>query len=366
MKRKRTTVQALSTPSLPLQSTSEGTRDGFLQAISTKDSRMLANHILSLCGMDHKNNPPSKEFADLLSKAAVHVSEAAAVGIIHKLEESEKDFGHRSEYFGTARIPVDCIGIIANYLEVSDKIQLALLNKSWKVLSTSHYLWQVCDPFPVKSFNNYAGLRNYLNQNKQKFLGCRILQMPRIPTSSKLFQDIFKAMPLLNSISLFNVIGTTSVKHCISSAPNPAGLIQLSIGLSTRVCPLEITSALKIVGQNYTLHLIFYLISTFLFKPANLKAFSLAFWQDFRMDAGSFSMLGSSIAGLKQLKYLSLSQSVLYPENYLIEDDEMTDDVFETLAASGGGLRDIFLGSFHAVTSATWKVKFSCFSLCIF
>lgn len=67
-------------------------------------------------------------------------------------------------------------------------------------------------------------------------------------------------------------------------------------------------------------------------------------------------MLGASISNLRQLKYLSLSQSVLYPEHYMIEDDEMTDAVFETLASKSKALKDVHLGSFHAVTSSTWKV----------
>jgi hypothetical protein len=76
-------------------------------------------------------------------------------------------------------------------------------------------------------------------------------------------------------------------------------------------------------------------------------------------------MLGDSLSCLKRLKYFSLSQSVLYPESYFIEDDEMTDAVFEKLASNLSGLRDIYLGSFHAVTSATWKVM-CCPYICIF
>ena len=72
---------------------------------------------------------------------------------------------------------------------------------------------------------------------------------------------------------------------------------------------------------------------------------------------GSFSMLGTSISNLKHLQYLSLRQSVLYPENYLPEDDEMTDAVFETLASNSKELKDVYLGSFHAVTSLTWQVR---------
>jgi hypothetical protein len=94
----------------------------------------------------------------------------------------------------------------------------------------------------------------------------------------------------------------------------------------------------------------------FLFISVNLQAFSLSFWQDFRVEAGSFSLLGSCISSIPKLKYLSLSQSVLYPETYLVEDDEMTDVVFETMASNCKNLRDVHLGSFYAVTNATWKV----------
>ena len=234
---------------------------GNLQAAILKnDSQALANEIMLLCGMNRTTNPPTKQFSDLFSQAAIHIADAVTEGIISKIEESERDRGLRSEYFGAANVPVDCIALMANYLENGEKMQLAALNKSWKLLSNTHYMWQVLDPFPIKSFSNYAALKFFLTQNAQKFLGCRVLQMPKIPTSMKMFQNIFKAMPRLNSISLCNVIGAMSVKHCISSAPNPLRLIQLSVGLSTRVSPLEITSALKSVGNSLRYFLLAFLL----------------------------------------------------------------------------------------------------------
>jgi hypothetical protein len=222
-----------------------------LQASSANDPKAFAEHIMRLCGMDRETNPPTKSFSDLLAKASHEVAEAVTEGIINRIEEHDKDHRCRSAYFAAASVPVDCIAEIANYLEVGEKMQLATLNRSWKQLSLSHYLWQILDPFPVAQFSNHAALRLYLNQNKQKFLGCRQLQLPRIPTSVKLFQDIFAAMPLLNSISLFNVIGAQSLKHSIPRIPNPAGMIQLSIGLSTRVSPSEVAYALKHVGKQW-------------------------------------------------------------------------------------------------------------------
>jgi hypothetical protein len=244
MKRKRVAASKEDIPQ-----TIDGIKDKLQLSIRKGDPRILADLLMELCGMDDDLNPPTKSFADLLTQAAAVVSDTANEGILHKIEKNEKDYLHRVQYFGAVRVPMDCIGLIANYLESSEKLQLATLNKSWKLLSTSHYLWQVLDPFPAKSFSNHAKFRQYLNKNKQKFLGSKILQVPRIPTSNKLFQDIFKAMPLLNSISLYNVIGTGSVKHCISNAPNPSKLMQLSVGLSTRVHPMEISSALKCVGE---------------------------------------------------------------------------------------------------------------------
>ena len=47
---------------------------------------------------------------------------------------------------------------------------------------------------------------------------------------------------------------------------------------------------------------------------------------------------------------------MLYPEDYEIETDDMNDSVFETLASNLPTLRDVHLGSFYAVTSATWMV----------
>lgn len=251
MKRKRAPPPTNVAPSASAIVAAGG---GSLQAaISKNDPKALATEILLLCGMNRTTNPPTKQFSDLLSQAAVNIADAVTEGIISKIEESERDRGQRSEYFGAAHVPVDCISLMANYLETGEKMQLAYLNKSWKLLSDMHYLWQVLDPFPIKSFSNYAALKSYTTENKQKFIGCRVLQMPKIPTSMKMFQHVFKAMPRLNSISLFNAIGSLSVKHCISSAPNPSRLIQLSVGLSTRVSPLEITSALKSVG-NTMLH----------------------------------------------------------------------------------------------------------------
>jgi hypothetical protein len=218
-------------------------------AISNNDAKALAEHIMFLCGMDRVENSPSKTFSDLFCKASHEVTEAVTNGIISHIEEVDKNCKGRSAYFAAANVPVDCIAEIANYLAVDEKVQLATLNRSWKQLSMSHYFWHVLDPFPVSQFSNYKALKIYLNQNKQKFVACRQLQLPRIPASLKLFVDIFKAMPRLNSISLFNVTGAHLLNHCISRMPNPANLTQLSIGLSSRISPMEVADALKYVGK---------------------------------------------------------------------------------------------------------------------
>lgn len=89
----------------------------------------------------------------------------------------------------------------------------------------------------------------------------------------------------------------------------------------------------------------------------NLQAFSLSFWQDYDKGGGSFASLGSSIGNLHQLKYLSLSQSILYPEKYSRVSDLMNDSVFERLANGCPRLRDLHLGSLYNVTPMTWKVR---------
>lgn len=88
----------------------------------------------------------------------------------------------------------------------------------------------------------------------------------------------------------------------------------------------------------------------------NLQAFSLSFWQDYKSGTGSFAILSTSISNLHCLKYLSLSQAILYPEHYDVMTDEMNDSVFQRLAAGCPGLLDLHLGSFYAVTTLTWEV----------
>ena len=99
-------------------------------------------------------------------------------------------------------------------------------------------------------------------------------------------------------------------------------------------------------------------INAFFYFAANLQAFSFGFWQDYKAETGSFAGLGASIGSLKSLKHLSLSQSILYPENYDINTDELNDSLFMRLSSGCPDLRDVHLGSFYAVTPLTWTVCF--------
>jgi hypothetical protein len=89
----------------------------------------------------------------------------------------------------------------------------------------------------------------------------------------------------------------------------------------------------------------------------NLQAFSLSFfWQDCKVKTTSFADLGASIGNLSKLKYLSLSQSLLYTENYQLFEDDIGDALFERLTQGCPLLRDVYLGYFYAVTPLTWQL----------
>ena len=63
-----------------------------------------------------------------------------------------------------------------------------------------------------------------------------------------------------------------------------------------------------------------------------------------------------SIAELKKLKYLSISQSLLYPECYTVTEDCFNDESFIEIFKGCRNLKDIYMGSFHALSNATWQV----------
>lgn len=221
------------------------------RALKANDADSMTKFMVTLSGARASNNALSNADADVWAEASLYIKQKAHEGLLVSIAEHDKKYVDLSSLFGRNQLSLECVVNIANFLDVESKLQLAALSKSWHSLSDAHYFWESLDPFPIKSFSNYNSLKAYLNKNKKRLLSCKSLQMPRIPTSFKLFQDIFASMPLLRSISLHNVIGCVSLRHCILQCPNHAAIVQLSIGLSTRLTPTEISYALTCFGKLY-------------------------------------------------------------------------------------------------------------------
>jgi hypothetical protein len=220
------------------------------RTLKSEDAGALAAHILWLSGSRGGADRLTKSDSSLWMQASRLVARAAHEGVIVNTTNHDTKYRDMGSFFGNNNcLPVECVASIATYLEIGDKIQLATLNKAWRKFSDAHYFWESLDPFPVPSFASSNEIKTYFSRNGQRFIGCRQLQMPRIPTSFKLFQDIFATMPLLNAISLHNVAGCMSLRHCVSQCPDPRCMLELSVGLSTRVSPAEIAFALKSFGK---------------------------------------------------------------------------------------------------------------------
>lgn len=241
--------QPVQDPPVPCDGKLQQLRGSIQKAVKANDHDALAKQILALSGNRLIDHTLTIDDAEVWMEASVHVMKEANEGVLRDIAVHDQKFCDTSFLFGDLYLPLGCVIKIVDFLNVESKLQLAALNKCWQHVCDSYYFWESLDPLPTKSFSNHNSLKNYLVKNKQKFLGCRSLQMPRIPTSAKLFQDIFNAMPLLNSISLQNVIGLASMRHCMLDCPNPLNMIQLSIGLSTRLSPTEISYALKCFGK---------------------------------------------------------------------------------------------------------------------
>lgn len=219
------------------------------QAVKNNSVEAFAKCILTLTGSRAENGSLSRGDASLWTEASREFMQTANEGALVDISNRDKQHRDMSSLFPKHTFPLECIVNITDYLDTGEKLQLAVLNKAWNNLSEAHYLWECLDPFPVPSFSKYNDLKAYMTKHKQRLIGCRSLQMPRIPTSFKLFKDIFATMPLLDSISLHNIIGCVSLRHCILQCPNPANMVQLSIGLSTRLSAAEISYALNCFGN---------------------------------------------------------------------------------------------------------------------
>ena len=250
-KRQRTNVSELGTTNLvgpkPIPDTA-AIVTMISRACAGNNSRELASVIASLLGYDLESYPPTKGAAQFISSASKYITEAANEGALARIAVYEEM--HQESHFFTGRqLNVDSILEMSAFLNPSEKMMLGSLNRSWKRLLSSPHFWQVLDPFPVAAFSSHSEFKAFLSVHRNRFAGVRSLQMPRIPASNKLFHDVFSAMPLVSSLSLQNIVGSGCLRQCIQYVPNPASLMQLSLGLSTRATATEIATALKHFGE---------------------------------------------------------------------------------------------------------------------
>jgi hypothetical protein len=228
--------------------------DVICKALDSQDTETLSTVLLSIMGFD-KENPPPRSAASLLTKAALRIEEAAHQATMERIKAQQQNTRHT--YFGRHTVNVDSIVEMTGFLSVTDKYMLGSLSRSWKYLMNSQFMWHSLDPMPVSNFSKYAEIKLFLTQNEQKFRNCKILQLPRVPSSSKLFKDLFACMPQLRSLSLHNVTGSGPLRQLVVAATNPERLLQLSFGLLTKVTPAEVVNALKHFG-NFYLFIYFY------------------------------------------------------------------------------------------------------------
>jgi hypothetical protein len=218
------------------------------RACAGNNPRDLAFAIASLLGYDLESCPPTKGAAQFISSASKFITEAANEGALARIAVFE-EMHQESHFFSGRQLNVDSILEVSSFLNPTEKMMLGGLNRSWKRLLSSPHVWQVLDPFPVAAFSSHAEFKAFLNVHRDRFAGVRSLQMPRIPASNKLFHDVFSAMPLVSSLSLQNIVGSGCLRQCIQYVPNPASLMQLSLGLSTRATATEIATALRHFGK---------------------------------------------------------------------------------------------------------------------
>lgn len=223
------------------------TKEKIQQMISEKNENTLASMLLSLS--DDQDGVLTSDEIDVWKQASMLVTNTAHEGMLNTIANEDREKGYFDALFTQRCLPIECVIKITNYLEMKDKVRLCELNKSWKQLSEAYYMWESLDPFPVLSFSSYNSIKSYFSLHKRRFLGTRLVQIPRIPTSFKFFQDLFETMPLMNAISLCNIAGCKALRHCILQCPTPSLMVQLSIGLSTRLTCSEVSYALKCFGE---------------------------------------------------------------------------------------------------------------------
>jgi hypothetical protein len=225
-------------------------------ARESNDPAMFASALMRLMGYDQITNPPPLEAAELFEASSKHITELAHSAVLTRIAKIDRDHVP-SKYFGT-KVPVSADNVIeiSEFLCGADKIKLCCVSRSWKKAISQPNLWHSLDPFPVRSFANFAEMKTFLDINASRFRSVRSVVLPRIPSSSKLFHEVFQVMPRIVSLSLQHIVGRGSLRQCMSAMPLPSSLLQLSLGHSTLASPEEIASALGMLGSCLSLRFV--------------------------------------------------------------------------------------------------------------
>ena len=240
------------------RSSEDGAADDYLAeqisliiaARESNDPAMFASALMRLIGHDQITNIPPLEIAELFDASSKHLTKLAQSAVLTRIAKIDRDHVP-NKYFG-ARVPISSDNIIeiAEFLSGAEKIKLSCVSRSWKKAMNQSNLWHSLDPFPARSFANFAEMKTFLDINASRFRSVRSVVLPRIPSSSKLFHEVFQVMPRIVSISLQNVVGRGSLRQCMSAMPHPSSLLQLSLGHSTLASPEEIAGALGMLGES--------------------------------------------------------------------------------------------------------------------
>lgn len=218
-------------------------------ALAQGNAQLLANVMVSVMGFTGPDNAPPIAAADLVMKSTKKLKEDSKSATLQRIAANQRNHTNHI-FFGLGNpISVDSIGEIVDFLDPAEKFMLSYINRSWKCLINKPFMWPALDPCPVRSFHKLSDMRLFLVQNSEKFSACKALQVPSMPTSTQLFKDIFGTMPQLYQLSLHNVTGSGSLRHIVTASRRPDQLLQLSFGLSTKVTPAEVVSALKHFGK---------------------------------------------------------------------------------------------------------------------
>lgn len=225
------------------------------ESLKRKNARTLAGSLLSEMGYTDPENAPPISVAKLITKSVKQLSTISRKATLQRISVQQENYAHQPYFGAGSALNVDVIVEIVDFLEPTEKFKLGSLNRSWKKLMNMPFMWPVLDPLPVRSFAKCSDMQLFLHQHKEKFLTCKGLQMPGVASSVKMFKDIIACMPQLSQISLHNITGSGSLRHLVAATRQPLQLLQLSFGLSTKVTPAEVVSALKHFGM-YQQHFI--------------------------------------------------------------------------------------------------------------